>query len=154
GVVIALAIAVGVDNEGCPTDSFLRVVCFIPHFCVDPACYRAGAGQPQSIVGVIAELRMMRAEASVDEVILHRLWIEHCDLTGTLIDRENLGVWVTGTLLAPVRVVHPAHGRRQPDPALLVEHWVVVVSARVPKNLASPIRRICRRRECAGMARP
>src|SRR4029077_19845815 len=120
-VVIPLALAVGVDNEGCPPDSFLRVVCFIPHFCVDPACYRAGAGQPQSIVGVIAELWMMRAEASVDEVILHRLWIDHCDLTGTLVDRENLGVWVTGTLLAPVRVIHPAHGRRQPDPALRVE---------------------------------
>src|SRR5215468_5793873 len=96
---------------------------------------------------------MMRAEAGIDEFIFHRFWIEHGNLARTLVDWEGLGVRVLRALLAPVRVIHAAHSRRQPDTALLVEHRVVIVGARVPQNFATPIRRIRRRGDRAGMTR-
>src|SRR5262249_6983241 len=67
GVLIALAVAVSVEDERRPAGRLLRVVRFIPHFRVDPAGDRTGAGQPQRVVGVVTELRMMCTETGVDE---------------------------------------------------------------------------------------
>src|SRR5262245_53026155 len=46
GVIVELAITVGVEHERRPTDSLLLVVRFIPYLCVDPASHRAASGQP------------------------------------------------------------------------------------------------------------
>ena len=57
-----------------------------------------------------------------------------------LVEREGLGGRMIGALLAEGRIVRPAHARRQPHAALLVEHGVVVVGARVPDASGRPSR--------------
>ena len=56
----------------------------VEHLRVQPADHRAAAARPQRVVGVVAELRMVRAEAGVDERVLLRLRIEHRELPGRL----------------------------------------------------------------------
>ena len=63
-------------NGNQPT-AFSRVAGLVEHLGVDPAGHRPGARQPQRVVGVIAELRMVGAEAGVDELVLLGLRIEH-----------------------------------------------------------------------------
>ena len=134
--------------------AFWRIAGLVEHLGVDPAGHRAGAAEPQRIVGVIAELRVMRAEAGVDEGVLHRLGIEHRHLARRLLEREHLGGGMVRALLAEGRIVHAAHGRGEPDPALLVEHRVVVVGAGVPELLVAPIGRRLQRLDAGGMAGP
>src|SRR5262245_65470858 len=55
-------------------------------------------------------------------------------------------------LLAEYWIIEPAHGRGKPDPAILVEHAVVVVGALAPDFLVAPIGRGLRRlRHSRGM---
>ena len=56
-------------------------------------------------------------------------------------------------LLAPGRIVHAAHGRGEPHPALVVEHGVVLVGLGVPQHLVAPVGRRLRRLDRAGVAR-
>src|SRR5262249_43299942 len=68
-VIIALAIAIGVEDERCPTLRQTLIACFIENFPIEPAdrvSPAAGAG-PKRLIGVIAELQMMRAEAGIDQ---------------------------------------------------------------------------------------
>src|SRR5262249_41566899 len=68
--IVALAVAVGVENEGRPTLRFLLVAGLLEHFAVEPAENRrlraAGAG-PQRLVGVCGEVQVMRREAGADQ---------------------------------------------------------------------------------------
>src|SRR5213076_855945 len=57
------------------------------------------------------------------------------------LEREELGRGMVRALLAEARVLRPAHGRREPYPALPVEHPVVVVGLGVPELLLAPVRR-------------
>ncbi len=99
----------------------------------------------------------MRAEAGVDELVLLGLQVEHGRLARALIDREDLGVLIVRALLAPVRIVHAAHGRGEPNPTVLAHHGVVVVGAGVPERLRRPNRptapRASPRRHDPGRAR-
>ena len=83
----------------------------------------------------------MGLEAGVDEGVLHRLRIEHRQRPVGLLEREQLGGRMVRALLAEVRILRPAHRRRQPHPALPVEHGVVVVGLGVPELLVAPIGR-------------
>ena len=83
----------------------------------------------------------MGAEARVDEGVLHCFGIEHRRLTAGTLERESLGGWVFGSFLAEVRIVDAAHRRRQPQPALLVEHRIVIVRSAIPDLLLAPIGR-------------
>ena len=56
------------------------------------------------------------------------------------------------TFLAERRVIHAAHGGGEPEPALLVEHGVVVVGARVPQFFARPNRPTAPSASRAGMS--
>ena len=152
-IVVALAIAVGVEHERRPALRLRRIAGLVKHFGVDPAGHRAGAAEPQRVVGVVAELQMMGAKAGVDEAILHRLGIEHRHLARRFFQREYLCRRVIGALLAERRIVHAAHGGRQPDPALLVEHRVMVVGARIPEFLLAPIGRRHQRLDAGGVSR-
>src|SRR5919201_6252093 len=113
----------------------------VEHARVDPTRHLAGAGEPQRIVSVVAELRVMRAEARIDERVLHGLRLEHRYLTRRLLEREYLGRRMIRAFLAPRRVVPPAHGRGEPHAPLLVEHRVVVIGTRIPELLVAPVRR-------------
>src|ERR1700674_5761030 len=96
----------------------------VPNPGVHPAGDFARAGQPQRIGRVIAELRVMRAEARVDEIILHRLWVEHRDLTRAALEWKRPRRGKSGALFAERWIVHPAHGCREPQPAVLAEHRI------------------------------
>src|SRR4029078_4957589 len=80
GEVVTFAIAVGVEDERRPADCFFRAAGLVEHPRVDPAGDRSCATEPQSIVSVVAELRMVGAEAGIDERVFHRLRVGagHC----------------------------------------------------------------------------
>ena len=61
---------------------------------------------------------------------------------------------MVGALLAEVRVVRAAHGGREPDPPLLVEHAVVVVGLGVPDLLLAPVGRRRQRLVAGGVSGP
>ena len=50
GIVVALAVAVGVEHERRPALRFLRVAGFVAYFRVDPAGDRAGAADSHSVL--------------------------------------------------------------------------------------------------------
>ena len=85
--------------------------------------------------------------------VLLRLRIEHRDLARRAVEREHLGGRMLRALLAPGRIVHAAHGRGEPHPALVVEHGVVLVGLGVPQHLRRPSRPKARRLDRAGVAR-
>src|SRR5262245_38363752 len=59
-VFVALAIAVGIEDEGGPTLGLRRVTGLVEPFGVDPTSHRSRATEPQRLIGIIAKLRMMR----------------------------------------------------------------------------------------------
>ena len=56
-------------------------------------------------------------------------------------------------LLAPGRIWAATHRRREPHPALVIEHGIVLVGFGVPQNFFAPIRRRRRRLNRTGVAR-
>ena len=80
-VLVALAVAVGVEDKRCPALRFCDITCFVEHLGIDPADRCPAAAGPQSIVGVVGELQMMRPEASIDKRVLRRLGIEYRKLS-------------------------------------------------------------------------
>ena len=140
------AVAVGVEHEWMPALCLRRVAGLVPHLRVYPASDWARAREPERVLGVVAELRVVGAEACIEVVVFHRLGIKHRHLTSRLVEREDLGRGMIRALLAEGRVLGAAHRRREPHPALPVEHAVVVVSALAPDLLVAPIGRGRRRR--------
>ena len=154
-VRVALAVAVGVQHQRRPALRLRRVAGLVEHLGVEPADHRAAAARPQRLVGVVAELRMVRREAGVDERVLLASsdrasrgggrrapsgtpcadgWSDPC--------LQNAGFSVA------------AHRRRQPQPAVAAEHRVVVVGPRVPDALAAPVGRRLQRVERGGVPGP
>ncbi len=156
GRLVALAVAVGVEHERGPALRLRRVSGLLEHLGVDPADHAAAtaARRPQRIVGVVGELQVMGGEAGVDEGVLHRLGIEHRDLPLALLQREELGGRMVGTLAAERRILGAAHRRGEPQPAFLVDHRIVVVDPGVPDLLVTPIRRRPKRLLHRRVARP
>src|SRR4029079_13401954 len=85
--LVELAVAVGVEHEREPARRLLGIAGLVEHLGVDPAGDLTGAGPPQRVVGVITELRMVRAKAGVDELVFLGLEIEHGRLARALIER-------------------------------------------------------------------
>src|SRR5215468_6916743 len=138
-IVVTLAVAVGVEDERRPALRLRGIAGRIEYLGVEPSRDGAGAAEPQRVVSVIAELRVMGAEAGVDEDVLHRFGIENRRLTPRPLDREHLGRRMLRSLLAERRVVWTAHVHREPNASALVEHAVVVVGTGVPNFLVAPI---------------
>ena len=63
----------------------------VPYFGVDPARHRPGAGEPERVVGVVAELRMVSAEAGVDVVYFIVLGSSIDTWRPKTFEREDLG---------------------------------------------------------------
>src|SRR5437870_13502554 len=62
-------------------------------------------------------------------------------------NREQLRRRMTRPLFAKVRVGWRAHGGGDPDPALLIEHWIVHVVLAGPDDFIAPVgRRLWHRR--------
>ena len=154
-VIVAPAVAVGVQNERGPALRLLLIAGFLEHLSVEPSedLVRCAAGaRPQSVVGILGEVQMMRAETGVDERELPGFRIVHGELAVGAFDGKDLRRRMIRPFSAEGRVRRPAHARGEPDPALLVEHRVVRARLAVPDRLRSPIRRRrhrvapCRRR--------
>src|ERR1035437_3479179 len=96
----------------------------------------------------------MGCEAGVDEAVLHGLGIEHRHLACRLFERERLGRRMIRAFLAKGRVIHPAHGGREPYPTLLVEHGVVIIRPSIPKFLFTPVSRSLQWLDAGGMTGP
>src|SRR5262249_1316808 len=75
--VVELAVAVGVGRGRRPPLAFRGCTGLVERLGVEPARDLPGAAEPERVVRVVAELRMVGAEAKVDEAVLHRLRIEH-----------------------------------------------------------------------------
>ncbi len=90
-VGVALAVAVGIENQSRPALRLLRVVRFIPHLGVEPAHHSAAAAAagPQCVVGVLGEQQVVRAETGVDHRGLFRRRIVHGQLPARPIERRE-----------------------------------------------------------------
>src|SRR3954452_20946245 len=83
----------------------------------------------------------MGAEASIDKTVLHRLGIKHRYLPTGSLERKRLSRWMVRALFAEIRIFNAAHRRREPHPALAVEHAVVIVGALAPDFPLAPVGR-------------
>src|SRR5262245_21469616 len=153
GVVVAFAVTVAVEHKGGPALRRRRVTGFIKPLAVEPACDLPATAGPDRVVAIVTELQVVRSEAGIDKAVFHRLGLENGELTHILLDWEQLGRRMAGTLLAKVGIVGTADCRRQPDAALLVEHRVVIVHLRVPQLLLTPIGRGLQRLFDCGVSR-
>ncbi len=79
------------------------------------------------------------ARADVRELLGFR--IVHRELTAGRGQRVQLRRRMARSLFAVVRVVRRAHGRRDPDPALGIEHGIVHVVLAVPDHFVAPVGR-------------
>ena len=143
GVLVALAVAVGVEHQRGPALRLLDVAGLVEHLGVDPADVAAAAAgaHPQRLVGVVAELQMMRAEAGLVGGVFAGLRIVHRHPAVGAVERKLDGRGMRRALLAEGRIVRHVAGRREPDAALPVDHRVVVVGLAVPDVLLAPIGR-------------
>ena len=93
GVLVALAVAVGVEHQRGPALRLLDVAGLVEHLGVDPADIAAAAAgaHPQRLVGVVAELQMMRAEAGLVGGVLAGLRIVHRHPAVGAVERELNG---------------------------------------------------------------
>src|SRR5262249_58507342 len=103
-ILVELAVAIGVEHERRPALRVGGVAGLLEDLGVEPARHLSSAAEPERVVGVIAELRMVRAEAEVDEGVLHRLRIKHGSLAYVAIDWKHLGGRMIRALLAEGRV--------------------------------------------------
>ena len=156
GVLVALAVAVGVEHQRGPALRLLDVAGLVEHLGVDPADIAAAAAgpHPQRLVGVVAELQMMRAEAGLVGGVLAGLRIVHRHPAVGAVERKLDGRRMARALLAEVGIVRLVAGRGEPDAALPVEHRVVVVGLAVPDVLLAPIGRGLQDLDRAGVAGP
>ena len=85
---VALAVAVGIDDQRGPALRLRGVAGFEIHLGVEPADHGeivlAVVGEPERVVGVLGEVEVMRAEAGVDVVVLLELRIVDRDLPRVL----------------------------------------------------------------------
>src|SRR6185295_4081179 len=130
---------IAVEHEGGPTLRRRRVTGLIKSLAVEPARDLPATTGPDRVVTIVAELQVVRPEAGIDKAVFQRLGVENGKLAQILLDWEQLGRRVAGSLLAKVGIDGAADCRRQPDAALLVEHRVVVIHLRVPQLLLTPI---------------
>src|SRR5262249_8669874 len=91
GVFVDLAITVGVKHELGPALRLRGVAGVVEDAGVDPAGDRTTAADPQRVVGIVAELEMMGAEAGINKRVLHGLGVEHRRLARGAVQREHLG---------------------------------------------------------------
>ncbi len=89
----------------------------------------------------------MGAKAGVDETVLHGLGIEHRHLPPRAFERKRFGRGVIRAFFAKGRIFNAAHRRREPHPALAVEHTVVIVRPLAPDFLLTPVGRSVNRFE-------
>src|SRR5262249_3194440 len=81
---VALAVAVRIDDQGCPSLGLPRVARLPEHPRVHPAEQRQlvlkVVAEPEGVVGVLAEVEVVGAEAGVDERELFGPGVVHGDL--------------------------------------------------------------------------
>src|SRR6185437_13872601 len=112
----------------------------------------AGAADPQGVVLVETELQVMGAEAGVDEGELLRLWLVHYELALVGVDRIDFGKGIVRALAAIRRRTGRVIGAGQPQPALGVEHVVMICDLRIPDLPHAPIGRRRDRLRLSGMS--
>ena len=68
-IVVALAVAIGVQDQRRPALRFLLVMSLVPNLGVQPAHHAAApaAAGPQRVIGVVGEQQVVGGEAGVDQ---------------------------------------------------------------------------------------
>src|SRR5258707_12984432 len=104
GVLVAHAVAVGVEHQRGPALRLLDVAGLVEHLGVDPADVAAAAAgaHPQRLVGVVAELQVMRAEAGLIGGVLAGLRVVHRHAAIGAVERKFDGRGMARTSLAEV----------------------------------------------------
>src|SRR4051812_9536720 len=140
GVLAALAVPIGVENNRRPALGLLLIAGLVQDTRVDPAdgaALRSTRTHPRGIVLVVTELHMMSREARVDQRVLLGFRIIDLKLAARRGEREDLRRRVAGAGLAPIRVVGRTDARGEPHPVLLIVVEAVRASLAVPNFLVA-----------------
>ena len=106
-----------------------------------PTTVPAAAG-PQHVVGVVAELQMMRPEAGVDERVLHGLGIEHRKMAVRCAPPETaLAEGWSEPFLQKAGLFGPRTAAANHTRPFAIEHAVMVVRLARPDLFVAPVRR-------------
>ena len=89
-VRVALAVAVRVEDERRPSLRLHDVAGRVVHLRVDPAEDIAAAAEPDGVVRIEPEFRMVRPEAGIERRVLAGLRIPHRRLPQRFLDRKQL----------------------------------------------------------------
>src|SRR3984893_967163 len=141
---VALAVAVGVEDERRPALRLHLVAGFVEGLAVEPADHaalRAAGAGPERVVGVFREHEMVGGEAGADERDLAAFWIVHGEMARGLLDWCELRRGMVRALAAEVRIGELADARGEADPAGLIHHRIVHAGLAVPDHLVAPIGR-------------
>src|SRR5438477_443365 len=141
-IIVALAVAVGIENQRRPALRFLLIMSLFEHLRVEPSDYvaAAAAAGPQGAVGIFGELQMVRAEAGVDERELFGFGVVHGELAAAPVQRKQFRRGLTRSLFAEGRVIRRTDDGGEPDAPLFIEHGVMHVGLTVPDGFLSPVR--------------
>ena len=156
GVLVTLAVAVGVEHQRGPALRLLDVAGLVEHLGVDPAdiaAAAAGAG-PDRLVGVVAELQMMRAEAGLVGGVFAGLRIVHRHAAVGAVERELNGRRVRRALLAEVGLsgLWPVAASQTRPFRSIIELWLLALLSQM--FLLAPIGRGPEDLDRAGVAGP
>ena len=151
---VALAVAVGVEHERRPPLRLPDVAGLVVHLRVDPSEDVAAAAEPDGVVRVEAEFRMVRPETGVERRVLARLRIPHRGLAQRFLDRVDLRRREIRSRQTVGGILAAACGCREPHAALAIHHRVVIVDARIPDLFVVPIGGRRHRQQRRRMSRP
>src|SRR5262249_16989869 len=127
GVIVELAVAIGVEHERRPALRLLGVTGLVENCGVQPSRYGTAAARPKRVVLVESELEVMRAETGVDVSELRRFRVEHRQLPFIAVERKGLGKRISRAFAAECRRAGSVIGAGHPQPAFGVKHVVVIV---------------------------
>ena len=132
------AVAVGVHDQRAPTLGRLRITGALVDLDSEPADDRSHGAEIQPFTVVEAELQMVGIETAIDQLHCFFGGVIEGDMAGGTVEGIVLGIGITRTLPAPIRIARPADLMGHPHPALAVHHRVVRVARVVPDQLIAP----------------
>ena len=137
---VELAFALDIQHERSPALCGGCIAGLLELVRVEPTDHLLSATGPEQVI-VARELQMMGRVAGIDEAIFAALGLVDGQAAARLLEWKQLGRGMIRARLAEGGIIWPAHARRVPHAAEMIEHRIVGVGLTVPDALIAPIHR-------------